>query len=84
VLVIIAGGQKVRSLGPDGWTALASYTGVSRESANLTPLGAFFRADGVLRIVFARVRSLTARGRNDLVGVVRKGTADHLLVLASD
>jgi hypothetical protein len=38
--------------------------------------------EGFLRVLFAQVRSLTARARNDLVSVLRKSTIDHLLSLS--
>ena len=40
--------------------------------------------EGFFRVVFAQVKSLTAKIRNDLVRVLSKGNQDHLLILASD
>lgn len=41
-------------------------------------------AEQFLRVVFAQPKSLTAKGRNDLVWVLGRGTLYHLLVIASD
>jgi hypothetical protein len=40
--------------------------------------------EGFLRVVFAQLKSLTAKARNDLARVLGKTTVDHLLILASD
>ncbi len=41
-------------------------------------------ADGFMRVVFVRLRSLTAKSRNDLVRVLGRTNVDHLLVMTSD
>jgi hypothetical protein len=40
--------------------------------------------EGFLRVVFAQVRSVTAKARNDLVRALGKFSQDHLIVLTSD
>ncbi len=40
--------------------------------------------DGILRVVFARVRSITAKVRNELARKLGQTGSDHLIVLASD
>jgi hypothetical protein len=40
--------------------------------------------DGFLRVVFVRLRSLTAKARNDLARVMGRTNVDHLLILTSD
>jgi hypothetical protein len=40
--------------------------------------------EGFLRIVFAQVRSLTVKGRTDLVRSLSRFNQDHLIVMASD
>jgi hypothetical protein len=40
--------------------------------------------DGFLRVLFVRLRSLTAKSRNDLARVLGRTNVDHLLVLTSD
>jgi hypothetical protein len=40
--------------------------------------------EGFLRVVFVRLRSLTAKSRNDLARVLGRTNVDHLLVLTSD
>ncbi|MBW3539980.1 MAG: N-6 DNA methylase [Planctomycetes bacterium] len=41
-------------------------------------------AEGFLRVVFVRLRSLTAKGRNDLARMLGRTNVDHLLVLTAD
>jgi hypothetical protein len=41
-------------------------------------------ADGFLRVLFVRLRSLTAKCRNDLARVLGRTNVDHLLILTSD
>ena len=40
--------------------------------------------EGFMRVVFVRIRSLTAKSRNDLVRVLGRTNVDHLLVMTSD
>ena len=40
--------------------------------------------EGFLRVVFAQVRSMTAKARNDLVRALGRFSHDHLIVLTSD
>lgn len=40
--------------------------------------------EGLLRVVFVRLRSLTAKSRNDLARVLGRSNVDHLLVLTSN
>jgi len=40
--------------------------------------------EGFLRVVFAQVRSITAKARNDLVRALGRFSQDHLIVLTSD
>jgi hypothetical protein len=40
--------------------------------------------EGMLRVLFVQLRSLTARSRNDLARALGKTNPDHLLILASD
>ncbi len=41
-------------------------------------------AEGFLRVVFVRLRSLTAKSRNDLARVLGRSNVDYLLILTSD
>ena len=41
-------------------------------------------SEGLLRVVFAQLRSLTAKSRNDLARVLGRTNVDHLLVLTSN
>ena len=41
-------------------------------------------SESFLRVVFVRLRSLTAKSRNDLARVLGRTNIDHLLILASD
>ena len=41
-------------------------------------------AEGFLRVVFAQVRSITAKARNDLVRALGRFSHDHLIILTSD
>lgn len=40
--------------------------------------------EGFLRVVFAKVRSITAKARNDLVRALGRFSQDHLVIMASD
>lgn len=71
----------------DARTALTTEAvGLSGESASGVKKIELLAEDAeqFLRVVFAQPKSLTAKVRNDLVRVLGRGTADHLLILASD
>lgn len=41
-------------------------------------------AEGFLRVIFVKLRSITAKARNDLVALLGKQAQDHLLILTKD